>query len=100
LINHLLAALCGLDPGGWFLAVMRRFLFIVVTAKSPGNRDITGKTGQESTRETVLSALSGGRDRGWPEELGGCDWDVDSGTGKALGNRSAFTWGHRLRFDT
>jgi hypothetical protein len=70
---------------------MRRFLSIVVTVESSGNRDITGKTGQESTRETVLSALSGGRDPGWPEELGGCDWDVDSGTGKALGNRSAFT---------
>ena len=38
-------------------------------------------------------ALSGGRDPGWPEEAGRLSWDVDSGTGRALGNRTAFHLG-------
>jgi hypothetical protein len=37
---------------------MRRFLSIEVTAESPGNREITGKTGKESTGNCGL-AISG-----------------------------------------
>jgi hypothetical protein len=70
---------------------MRRFLCIVVTAESPGNREITGKTGEESKELRVGSGVIGATRTA--KEAGRLNRDVDSDTGRVLGNRSAFTWG-------